>query len=96
LSLNCLQDSRSWILFPTVVSFYTSDDNKNFTLVDSVVYLVKHDDYNVQVHKFEKILEKKINARYLKIVAKTYGKLPDGHPGEGDEAFIFVDELEIK
>ncbi len=96
LSLNCLQDSRSWILFPTVVSFYTSDDNKNFTLADSVSFAVKSDDYTVQVHRFEKVLEKKINARYLKIVAKTYGKLPDGHPGKGDEAFIFVDELEIK
>ncbi|MDP1800186.1 MAG: glycoside hydrolase family 92 protein, partial [Bacteroidota bacterium] len=96
LSLNCLQDSRSWIIFPTVVSFYASHDNKYFTLVDTVAYTVKPEDYTVQVHKFEKALQKKISARYLKIVAKNFGKLPDGHPGKGDEAFIFVDELEIK
>lgn len=96
LSLNCLQDSRSWIIFPTVVSFYASHDNKYFTLVDTVAYTVKPEDYTVQVHKFEKALQKKISARYLKIVAKNFGKLPDGHPGKGDEAFIFVDEIEIK
>ncbi|MBA2611115.1 MAG: glycoside hydrolase family 92 protein [Bacteroidetes bacterium] len=96
VGLNCLQDTRSWILYPTTVSFYGSGDNTSFILIDSLENTVKPDDHTVQVHKFEKDLQKKISLRYLKIVAKNYGKLPDWHPGKGDEAFIFVDEVEIK
>ena len=34
--LGFLQDSRSWILFPERVNFYSSNDNKEFTLIDGV------------------------------------------------------------
>jgi hypothetical protein len=30
------------------------------------------------------------------VFVKNYGKLPAWHPGAGGDAFIFVDEIEIK
>lgn len=36
------------------------------------------------------------SARYIKIKAYNYGKLPEWHAGKGDDAFIFIDEIEIK
>ncbi len=96
LSLNCLQDSRSWILMPTEVNFYTSTDNKNFILAGTINNNIKATDEVTQLKKFEKQLQKKINTRYVKIVAKNFGKLPEWHQGKGDGAFIFVDEIEIK
>lgn len=96
VALNFLQDSRSWILLPTSVSFYSSADNANFTLLDTVSSNVKPEDQKVQVVKFEKKLPEKVSARYIKIVAKNAGKLPDWHIGKGGDAYIFVDELEIK
>ena len=96
LSLNCLQDSRSWILMPTQVNFYASNDAINFTLIASVDNTIKATDETTQLKKFEKQLHKKTNARYVKIIAKNYGKLPQWHQGKGDGAFVFVDELEIK
>ena len=36
-------------------------------------------------------------AKYLKVVAKNFGKLPEwhqGHPYDGD-AFIFIDEITV-
>jgi hypothetical protein len=96
LSVNCLQDSRSWILMPTEVNFYTSTDNKNFTLAATVNNSIKATDEVTQLKKFEKQLQKKINTRYVKIVAKNFGKLPEWHQGKGDGAFIFTDEIEIK
>ena len=38
------------------------------------------------------------SARYVKIVAKNFGDLPNWHPGAGYEgkAWLFVDEIEIK
>ena len=96
LSLNCLQDSRSWILFPTTVLFYGSLDNKEFALIGSAQNIIKPDEQANQIQKFEKKLDVKLSFKYIKIVAKNFGKLPDWHQGKGGDAFIFVDELEIK
>ena len=41
-------------------------------------------------------LPKKVIARYVKVLAKNYGTLPEGHQGVGGDAFIFVDEIEVK
>jgi predicted alpha-1,2-mannosidase len=95
LSLNCLQDTRSWIVFPKTVYFYGSIDNKNYSLIDSVEHMTSADDFKIQTHKFEKKFETKVNFKYIKIVAKNFGKLPEWHEGKGEDAFIFVDELEI-
>ncbi|WP_317899945.1 GH92 family glycosyl hydrolase [Aurantibacillus circumpalustris] len=96
LSLNFLQDSQSWIVFPASVNFYISNDNKKFTLLETMPNTEKAENEKVQVHKFEKQLAKSTNTRYIKIVAKNFGKLPDWHKGKGGDAFIFVDELEVR
>lgn len=96
ISLGCLQDTRSWIVFPSRVNFYSSDDNKTFNLIDGVDSPIAANDYDVRANKFEKSFSKKINTRYIKIIATNYGKLPEWHIGKGGDAFIFVDECEIK
>jgi len=95
ISLECLQDTRSWIVFPSNVTYYGSMDGKTYELIESIDNKIKADDYNVQVQRFEKKMPLKLNYRYIKITAKNFGKLPDWHAGKGDEAFIFVNELEI-
>ena len=39
------------------------------------------------------ILPRGSTARYVRFEATSFGKIPDWHPGHGDSAFIFVDEL---
>jgi hypothetical protein len=36
------------------------------------------------------------NARYLRIRAVNFGKIPSWHPGSGGDAWIFVDEIIVK
>lgn len=96
LSLSCLQDTRAWIVFPPMVSFFVSDDGVNFKPAGAVTNTIKADDYRVQVKKMEKQLDKKVKTRYIKVTARTWGKLPEWHIGQGGEAHIFVDELEIR
>lgn len=47
--------------------------------------------------KMKKGKDNKISARYIKVKAKNFGKLPPRHPGYeyNGEAFIFVDEILI-
>jgi predicted alpha-1,2-mannosidase len=97
LGLGCLQDSRSWIVFPTEVQFYGSNDNKTFTLLQTISNTqVKAQDNTVQTMMLSKLLAQKTKVKYLKVVARNFGKLPAWHLGAGGEAFIFVDELLIR
>jgi len=97
-SATFLQDQRSWILMPTKVEYYSSTDNINFTLMTTVANDVdpKKDENTIKDFSFS--TSKPINARYIKLKAYNYGKLPEWHlgfPYNGD-AFIFIDEITIK
>jgi len=37
-----------------------------------------------------------ITARYVKVVAKCDGLIPKGSPGEGNQAWLFVDEVKVE
>ena len=96
ISANFLQDTRAWIVMPTEVSFYVSDDNVSFQKVATIANTIPANDYEVQTKK----LTEKLNTsgRYVKVIAKNFGKLPEWHQGfpfDG-EAFIFIDEIEVK
>ena len=97
---NFLQDSRSWILMPKELEFLVSTDNINFTSV-GIFDIAKNDDIkpentDIKIRDFGILLDRKINARYVKVIAKNYGKLPEWHQGFGGDAFIFIDEITVK
>jgi len=70
-------------------------DGKNFEPALSVVT-----DVNPQ--KYEAITRdiggpiKPVLARYIKLKAQNFGKLPACHPGAGGDSWIFVDEIIIE
>lgn len=95
ISAHFLQDTRAWILMPTEVEFYTSNDGKNFTKMATIQNSVDPKEYEVVLKEFTASVQTK--AKYLKLVAKNFGKLPEwhqGHPYDGD-AFIFIDEITV-
>ena len=91
---NFIQDSRSWILFPTKVIFETSMDNIKFQNVLVKENSIDAKDNKSQTQKMESDI-KPTKARYLKVKAINYGKLPAWHQGAGGDAFIFVDEVSV-
>ena len=52
----------------------------------------------MQEGKFKKDFKfnKKHNARFIKLIARNFGKLPKNHPAAGSDCWIFIDELIIK
>ncbi len=93
---NFLQDTRSWILMPTKVDYYVSNDNVNFALIKTIENIVEPKEYENKTLDFVFTLDKPITAKYVKVVAHNFGKLPDWHQGAGGDAFIFIDEITIK
>jgi predicted alpha-1,2-mannosidase len=91
-----LQDSRSWILMPTKVAYYSSTDNVNFNLLGTINNTLDPKETENIIRNFSLQSEKKINARYIKVIAYNFGKLPEWHQGFGGDALIFIDEITIK
>jgi hypothetical protein len=96
ISARFLQDQRSWILMPTKVDYYISENNVNFTYFGSVNNTLDPKIEENIILNFTANETKSKKARYVKVIAKNFGKLPEWHQGAGGDAFIFVDEILIK
>ncbi len=89
-----LQNARSWIWMPTHIEFEVSGDNINFTKVADIKTDVASDDMKEQIRDFVQTISP-VKARYVRVHAYNFGKIPTWHPGAGGDAFIFVDEIFI-
>jgi len=96
ISVNFLKDQRSWIFYPTEVECLVSKDGKNFKSIGNFKFeeITPSDEVDVKKVEF-KLSNSKY--RYVKLIAKKLGKLPEWHLGyEHDgRSWLFVDEITI-
>ncbi len=90
-----LQNARSWIWMPTHIEFEVSSDGVNFTRVADIKTDIAPDDMKEQMRDYTQAISP-VKARYVRVHAYNLGKIPPWHPGAGDDAFIFVDEIIIQ
>jgi hypothetical protein len=90
-----LQDAGSWIWMPSRVEFELSMDGRSFDPAISIANDVSEKQEGVVTRDFVKSIPPK-KARYIRIRAVNFGKIPAWHPGSGGDAWIFVDEIMIE
>jgi len=90
-----LQDVGSWIWMPSRVDVELSLDGKVFSPAFSIANDVSEKREGVVTKEFVKTIPPK-KARYVRIRAVNFGKIPAWHPGSGGEAWIFVDEIIVE
>lgn len=95
ISANFLQDALPWILVPKKMVVYGSLDGTNFEFLGEVPSKTFAEDEIPQIETL-KIVFEPTKARYIKVVAVNYGKLPETHLSAGENAYIFIDEITIK
>ena len=95
LSIRFLQDTRSWIFYPTAVEYAVSDDGIHFASVGTFGQPVASGPQEVSVKEFPQDLQG-VRARYVRVVAKNVGICPDWHPGKGGKAWLFADEIVVE
>ncbi len=95
ISVSFLQDSRSWILMPTRVEFFTSENGLEYQQIGFIDNTLSTEEQEVKIQELSKTMDYKVDAKFVKIKAYNYGKLPTWHQGAGFDAFIFVDEITI-
>ena len=91
--VHCLRETGSWIWQPKNVEVFVSRNGTDFTSVGST------DKFIIKTRGLEtgtmKVQFTATNARYVKVVARNWGDIPSGNPGEGSRAWLFVDEIEV-
>ncbi len=95
VTLGLLQDTRAWIVMPKNIIIEVSVDGKQYTQVYSGGDYLPVDDLQAQVKNVEASFTA-VPARYVRIKAIQYGKLPAWHEGAGGDTHIFADEINIR
>ena len=90
-----LQDTRAWIVIPKQMIVQVSDDGVNFKTVSDANNFLPITDQHPQL-KNVTVTFAPIKAKYVRIKAMQYGKLPAWHESSGGDTHLFVDEIEIK
>lgn len=99
VTINFLQDQKSWIFYPKQVSCYGSNDGINFTQIDENRFpernIVPSEEVTMKKVFFKQVSKK---YRYIKIIAKKLGQLPEWHLGykHNGRSWLFADEITIK
>lgn len=93
VSFNYLHDHGSWIYAPSSVKVMVSDDGKNFRDACIPTFWHEEDNNGSETIPFSGCAEK---ARYVRLILIAKPKISGGYPGEGNPAWLFVSEIEIK
>jgi len=94
LGAGFLEDIKPWIWYPKRVIFSVSKDGVDFQRVKTIENNDPIDDYTVKTKEFGS--DVKVQARYVKIQAESFGEIPDWHLGVGNPSWLFIDEVVIR
>ena len=93
IGLDCLQAQEPWIFLPRTVEFHVSADGNDWREVGRVDIPAEADrDPTVRMLAAE---ANGTRGRYVRVVARNQ-TIPEWHPGAGEAAWIFVDELIVE
>lgn len=89
--VHCFRQEGAWIYPPRTVEVFSSKDGKSFTSFGSTDGFDEIKNGNGKT----KIEFKSVSTRFVKVVIKNWGIIPEGNPGAGNKAWLFVDEIEV-
>ncbi len=95
LNIGFLVNAHDWILRPNEIQVYTSNDGKNYKPYKS--FTLTAEIPLTGNHTFRERFElPNLSTRYLRILVKNPGKLPEGLPGTGYDSWVFMDEVMVE
>jgi hypothetical protein len=90
-----LQDMGSWIWMPRRLDVELSIDGQTYIRAASIANEVSEREGGTVMKDFVKTIPPQ-NARYVRLRAVNFEKIPSWHPGSGGDAWIFVDEIIVQ
>lgn len=91
VKISFLESQGSWVHYPKNIEVFVSDDGLNFKKVKQIsLDEIKKVNGKIELHIDSQ------TTRFVKIMATNFGKIPDGLPGAGSNAWLFVDEIGVE
>ncbi len=88
--VHSLEQQGSWIYLPKSIEISTSSDG--ITFAPQPIFEISESKPGNNLFT---IALPSINARFVKVKINHYGQIPEGSPGAGSPAWLFVDEIEV-
>ena len=89
IRLHCFEQPASWIYAPKRVELLAGNDLLQLRRIGTMTLNSTGAHPVFEIHK-------KLKVRYLKIIAANKGRIPDGQPGSGHDAWLFADEISVE
>ncbi|MDP4261727.1 MAG: hypothetical protein Q8941_04290 [Bacteroidota bacterium] len=95
VTVNFLLDPNSGIYLPPRVSVFVSENGKDFKWADTYT---NHEVPRMGEPGLRSFIigNKEIKARYIRVVAETFGDIPEGYLFKGTKSWIFMDEIMVE
>ncbi len=90
-----LQDMKAWIFMPASVEIALSNDGVNYFRKKIIENNIPQNDSLVVLKDFQASFNND-KARYIKVIGRGIKKCPPWHTGAGQDAWLFIDEIEVK
>lgn len=95
LKIGFIVNAIDWILKPNEMEIFTSNNGKDYKPYKT--FQIQTEVETKGNFTFRETFETpKLNTRYLRIVVKNPGLIPEGLPGAGYDSWIFMDEIEVR
>ncbi|HEV8539278.1 MAG TPA: discoidin domain-containing protein, partial [Bacteroidota bacterium] len=91
VTLDVFIGEGSWIYPPKGIEVFISSDSVNFTRVKKFS--------SNEIMQMGNVITMNLGeqtARYIRVIAENAGKIPEGKPGAGIDAWLFVDEIIVE
>lgn len=98
VGVDCLENMRSWIFFPSKIEVSVSNDGKHFThwaTVENKEFPAVRERQEETVQHTFSCSGSYTSARYVRIKAHNYGPMPEWHVSAGETPWVFVDEVVV-
>jgi hexosaminidase len=98
VSVGFMQEPGSWIFLPVKVEFSASSDGINFRTISSqkTTDSPRKEEVLIKEYTCNLSSSKTGQTRFIRITAKNRGICPKWHPGKGQPAWLFADEIVIR
>lgn len=86
------QNIYDWIMSPNTVEIYTSKNGQDYTLFKTLKIDVDYHSSSAGIYTVQSE-DLNMKSRYVRIVVKNGGVLPEWHQAKGQPSYIFCDEI---
>ena len=98
VGVDCLRAQEPWIFLPRRVEVSVSSNGEAWVEAGRIEVPLREDPEKAAVRLWVDLpsTESYGSVRFLRVLARNLGRLPDWHPGSPENAWLFVDEIVLE